>query len=178
MATMTHLQLPGRAIFLCDTHVNEDPNAEQLAEITLMAADAVRRFKIRPKVALLSHSNFGSSQTASARKMAAAVAIVRGKAPDLEIDGEMHGDSALSEAIRQKADPESPLAGEANVLVMPNLDAANISHHLLKMTGGDGMAVGPILLGAARPVHVLSPTSTVRRVVDMTALVVVDAATR
>jgi malate dehydrogenase (oxaloacetate-decarboxylating)(NADP+) len=178
MATMTHLLLPGRAIFLCDTHVNADPDAEQLAEITLMAADAVRRFKIRPKVALLSHSNFGSSQTASARKMAAAVAIVRGKAPDLEIDGEMHGDSALSEAIRQKADPESPLVGEANVLVMPNLDAANISHHLLKMTGGDGMAVGPILLGAARPVHVLSPTSTVRRVVDMTALVVVDAATR
>ena len=178
MATMTHLLLPGRAIFLCDTHVNADPDAEQLAEITLMAADAVRRFKIRPKVALLSHSNFGSSQTASARKIAAAVAIVRGKAPDLEIDGEMHGDSALSEAIRQKADPESPLVGEANVLVMPNLDAANISHHLLKMTGGDGMAVGPILLGAARPVHVLSPTSTVRRVVDMTALVVVDAATR
>jgi len=143
-----------------------------------MAAEAVRRFKIRPKVALLSHSNFGSSQTPSARKMGEAVAIIRARAPDLEVDGEMHGDSALSEAIRKQSDPESPLAGEANVLVMPNLDAANISHHLLKMTGGDGMAVGPILLGAARPVHVLSPTSTVRRVVDMTALVVVDAASK
>jgi malate dehydrogenase (oxaloacetate-decarboxylating)(NADP+) len=178
MAAMTHLLLPGRALFLCDTHVNADPDAEQLAEITLMAAEVVRRFKIRPKVAMLSHSNFGSSQTASARKVAAAVAIVRARAPGLEIDGEMHGDSALSESIRRQADPESSLVGEANVLVMPNLDAANISHHLLKMTGGDGMAVGPILLGAARPVHVLSPTATVRRVVDMTALVVVDAATK
>ncbi|MBK7952975.1 MAG: NADP-dependent malic enzyme [Candidatus Accumulibacter sp.] len=178
MAAMTHLLLPGRSLFLCDTHVNADPDAEQLAEITLMAADVVRRFKIRPKVAMLSHSNFGSSQTASARKVAAAVAIVRARAPGLEVDGEMHGDSALSESIRRQSDPESSLVGEANVLVMPNLDAANISHHLLKMTGGDGMAVGPILLGAARPVHVLSPTSTVRRVVDMTALVVVDAATK
>ena len=158
--------------------VNADPDANQLVEIALMAADAVRRFKIKPKLALLSHSNFGSSQTPSARKMAEAVAIIRARAPELEIDGEMHGDSALSQAIRRQADPESPLVGEANVLVMPNLDAANISHHLLKMTGGDGMAVGPILLGAARPVHVLSPTSTVRRVVDMTALVVVDAATK
>jgi malate dehydrogenase (oxaloacetate-decarboxylating)(NADP+) len=178
MAAMTHLLLPGRALFLCDTHVNADPDAAQVAEIALMAAEAVRRFKIRPKVALLSHSNFGSSQTPSARKMGEAVAIIRARAPDLEVDGEMHGDSALSEAIRKQSDPESPLAGEANVLVMPNLDAANISHHLLKMTGGDGMAVGPILLGAARPVHVLSPTSTVRRVVDMTALVVVDAASK
>jgi malate dehydrogenase (oxaloacetate-decarboxylating)(NADP+) len=178
MAAMTHLLLPGRALFLCDTHVNPDPDAAQLAEITLMAAEAVRRFKIRPKVALLSHSNFGSSQTASARKMSEALAIIRSQAPDLEVDGEMHGDSALSEAIRKQSDPESTLSGEANVLVMPNLDAANISHHLLKMTGGDGMAVGPILLGAARPVHVLSPTSTVRRVVDMTALVVVDAASK
>jgi len=178
MAAMTHLVLPGRALFLCDTHVNAEPDAEQLAEITLLAAEEVRRFKIRPKVAMLSHSNFGSSQTASARKVAAAVALVRARAPDLEVDGEMHGDSALSEAIRKQSDPESPLAGEANLLVMPNLDAANISHHLLKMTCGEGMAVGPILLGAARPVHVLSPTSTARRVVDMTALVVVDAASK
>ena len=178
MAAMTHLLLPGRALFLCDTHVNADPDTNQLVEIALMAAEAVRRFKIKPKLALLSHSNFGSSQTPSARKMAEAVAIIRARAPELEIDGEMHADSALSQAIRRQADPESPLVGEANVLVMPNLDAANISHHLLKMTGGDGMAVGPILLGAARPVHVLSPTSTVRRVVDMTALVVVDAATK
>ncbi len=176
MAAMTHVLLPDRALFLCDTHVNDEPDAEQLAEIAIMAANAVRRFKIKPKVAMLSHSNFGSSQSAAARKVAAAVAIVRAQAPDLELDGEMHGESALCEAIRKQSDPESPLAGEANVLVMPNLDAANISYNLLKMTGGDGMSVGPILLGAARPVHVLAPTSSVRRVVDMTALVVVDAA--
>ncbi|EXI67845.1 MAG: NADP-dependent malic enzyme [Candidatus Accumulibacter adjunctus] len=178
MAAMTHVLLPGRALFLCDTHVNEDPDAQQLTEITLMAVDAVRRFKIRPKVALLSHSNFGSSQAASARKVADALNLIRARAPELEIDGEMHGESALSETIRRQSDPQSPLTGEANVLVMPNLDAANISYNLLKMTGGDGMSVGPILLGAARPVHVLAPTSSVRRVVDMTALVVVDAASK
>ncbi|HOG02409.1 MAG TPA: phosphate acyltransferase, partial [Accumulibacter sp.] len=178
MAAMTHLLLPGRALFLCDTHVNEEPDAAQLAEIALMAVDAVRRFKIRPKVAMLSHSNFGSSQSASASKVAEAARIVRARAPDLEVDGEMHGESALSEAIRRQSDPESPLSGEANVLVMPNLDAANISYNLLKVTGGEGMSVGPILLGAARPVHVLAPTSSVRRVVDMTALVVVDAASK
>ncbi|MDS4014677.1 MAG: NADP-dependent malic enzyme [Candidatus Accumulibacter sp.] len=176
MAAMTHVLLPGRALFLCDTHVNDEPDPAQLAEIAIMAAAAVRRFKIRPKVAMLSHSNFGSSQSAAARRVAEAVAILRAQAPDLEVDGEMHGESALSEAIRQQSDPESPLTGEANVLVMPNLDAANICYNLLKMTGGDGMSVGPILLGAARPVHVLAPTSSVRRVVDMTALVVVDAA--
>ena len=178
MAAMTHLLLPGRALFLCDTHVNEEPDAAQLAEIALMAVDAVRRFKIRPKVAMLSHSNFGSSQSASASKVAEAARIVRARAPDLEVDGEMHGESALSEAIRRQSDPESPLSGEANVLVMPNLDAANISYNLLNVTGGEGMSVGPILLGAARPVHVLAPTSSVRRVVDMTALVVVDAASK
>lgn len=178
MAAMTHVLLPGRALFLCDTHVNEDPDAEQLADITLMAVEAVRRFKIRPKVALLSHSNFGSSRSSAARKVADAVALVRERAPGLEVDGEMHGESALSEAVRDQSDPESQLAGEANVLVMPNLDAANISYNLLKMTGGEGMSVGPILLGAARPVHVLPATSSVRRVVDMTALVVVDAASK
>ena len=178
MAAMAHLLLPGRAMFICDTHVNEKPDAEQLAEIAFMAVEEVRRFKIRPKLAMLSHSNFGSSRSASARKVAEAVAIVRAKAPDLEVDGEMRGDSALSAEIRKQFDPQSPLTGEANVLVMPNLDAANISFNLLKMTGSDGMAVGPILLGAARPVHVLGPTSTVRRVVNMTALVVVDAASK
>ncbi|MBL8406484.1 MAG: NADP-dependent malic enzyme [Candidatus Accumulibacter sp.] len=178
MAAMAHLLLPGRAMFICDTHVNENPDAEQLAEIAFMAVEEVRRFKIRPKLAMLSHSNFGSSRSASARKVAEAVAIVRAKAPDLEVDGEMRGDSALSAEIRKQFDPQSPLTGEANVLVMPNLDAANISFNLLKMTGSDGMAVGPILLGAARPVHVLGPTSTVRRVVNMTALVVVDAASK
>ncbi|HMW17757.1 MAG TPA: NADP-dependent malic enzyme [Accumulibacter sp.] len=178
MAAMTHVLLPGRALFLCDTHVNENPDAEQLAAITLMAVDAVRRFKIRPKVALLSHSNFGSSHSASARKVADAVAMVREQAPGLEIDGEMHGESALSEKVRDQSDPDSLLSGEANVLVMPNLDAANISYNLLKMTGGEGMSVGPILLGAARAVHVLPATSSVRRIVDMTALVVVDAASK
>ncbi|HNC52453.1 MAG TPA: NADP-dependent malic enzyme [Accumulibacter sp.] len=178
MGAMAHLVLPGRALFICDTHVNENPDAEQLAEIALMAADAVRRFKIRPKLAMLSHSNFGSRQSVSACKVAEAVALIRAKAPDLEVDGEMRSDTALSAEIRKQFDPQSPLIGEANLLVMPNLDAANISYNLLKMTGSDGMAVGPILLGAARPVHVIGPTSTVRRVVNMTALVVVDAASK
>ncbi|MDE2585006.1 MAG: NADP-dependent malic enzyme [Betaproteobacteria bacterium] len=173
LAAMNHLLLPNRALFLCDTHVNENPDAEQLAEIALMAADTVRRFGITPKVALLSHSNFGSSQSASARKMAAAAEIARAKSPELEIDGEMHGDSALSEETRHQSDPDSPLKGEANVLVMPNLDAANISYNLLKMTGGEGVTIGPILMGVAKPVHVLTATATVRRLVNMSALAVV-----
>ena len=175
LAAMNHLLLPNRALFLCDTHVNENPDAQQLADIALMAAETVRSFGITPKVALLSHSNFGSSQSASARKMSEAADIARAKAPDLEIDGEMHGDSALSEEIRLHSDPESPLKGEANVLVMPNLDAANISYNLLKMTGGEGVTIGPILMGVAKPVHVLTATATVRRLVNMTALAVVDA---
>ena len=175
LAAMNHLLLPNRALFLCDTHVNENPDAQQLADIAVMAAETVRSFGITPKVALLSHSNFGSSQSASARKMSEAADIARAKAPDLEIDGEMHGDSALSEEIRLQSDPESPLKGEANVLVMPNLDAANISYNLLKMTGGEGVTIGPILMGVAKPVHVLTATDTVRRLVNMTALAVVDA---
>jgi len=175
LAAMNHLLLPNRALFLCDTHVNENPDAQQLADIAVMAAETVRSFGITPKVALLSHSNFGSSQSASARKMSEAADIARAKAPDLEIDGEMHGDSALSEEIRLQSDPESPLKGEANVLVMPNLDAANISYNLLKMTGGEGVTIGPILMGVAKPVHVLTATATVRRLVNMTALAVVDA---
>ncbi len=178
LAAMNHLILPGRALFICDTHVNENPTAEQLAEIALMAADEVRRFGIEPKVAMLSHSNFGASPSASARKMAEATALFHARAPDIEADGEMHGDGALSADIRRKYDPDSPLTGEANILVMPNLDAANISYSLLKMTGGDGITIGPILLGAARPVHVLTTTATVRRIVNMTALTVVDAASK
>ncbi len=178
LAAMNHLLLPGRALFICDTHVNENPDAQQLAEITLMAAENVRRFGITPKVALLSHSNFGSSQSASAVKMREALALVQAQAPDLEVDGEMHGDSALSEDIRQISDPESPLKGEANVLVMPNLDAANISYNLLKMTGGDGVTIGPILMGAAQPVHVLTSSASVRRLVNLTALVVTEKAER
>jgi len=175
LAAMNHLLLPGRALFLCDTHVNENPDAEEIAEIALMAAAEVKSFGIQPKVALLSHSNFGSSQSASARKMAEAARLLRERAPELESDGEMHGDSALSQEIRDQSDPESPLKGEANVLVMPNLDAANISYNLLKMTGGEGITIGPILLGAAKPVHVLTSTTTVRRLVNMTALTAIEA---
>ena len=178
LAAMNHLILPGLAMFICDTQVNEDPDAEQLAEIALMAAEEVRRFGIEPKVAMLSHSNFGSSRSASARKMARAAALFHDKAPDIQADGEMHGDAALSEEIRSQLYPASPLTGEANILVMPNPNAANIAYSLLKMTGGDGITIGPILLGAARPVHVLTTTATVRRIVNMTALAVVDAGTR
>ena len=174
LAAMNHLLLPGRALFLCDTHVNENPDANEIAEIALMAADTVRSFGIQPKVALLSHSNFGSSPSASAKKMAAATALVNQRAPDLEADGEMHGDTALSDEMREQCDPDSPLTGEANVLVMPNLDSANIAYNLLKMTGGEGITIGPILLGAAKPVHVLTSTATVRRLVNMTALTVIE----
>ncbi|MDX9707501.1 MAG: phosphate acyltransferase, partial [Azospira sp.] len=175
MAAMNHLLLPGRALFICDTHVNENPSAGELAEIALLAAAEVHRFGIQPKVAMLSHSNFGSSASASAKKMAEATRLLRELAPELEADGEMHGDTALSQDIRDCCDPDSPLKGEANLLVMPNLDSANISYNLLKMTGGEGVTIGPILLGAARPVHVLTATATVRRLVNMTALTVIEA---
>ena len=147
--------------------------------MAMMAADQVRRFGIHPKVALLSHSNFGSGSSESARKMSRAAALLPAMSSDeLEIDGEMHGDSALSEDIRHEAHPESPLMGEANLLIMPNIDAANIAYNLLKMTAGEGVTIGPILLGAARPVHVLTSTSTVRRLVNMTALAVVESLER
>ena len=163
-------------MFICDTYVNENPTAEEIAEMTLMAADAVRRFGLTPKVALVSHSNFGSSRSASARKMAHARELLEARAPDLEVDGEMQGDAALSEDIRSKAYPDSRLKGEANLLVMPNLDAANIAFNLLKMTGGEGITIGPILLGCEKAVHVLTPSATVRRIVNMTAIASVDAA--
>ena len=174
LAALNHLLLPRRALFIADTHVNENPDARQIAEITLMAAETVRRFGFTPKIAMLSHSNYGSSQSTSAIKMRQALALVREQAPGLEIDGEMHGDTALSERVRQSSDPESPLKGEANVLIMPNLDAANISYNLLKMTGGDGVTIGPILMGTARPVHVVTSSASVRRVVNLTALVVTE----
>ena len=174
-AAMNVLMLPRHTLFICDTYVNEDPTAEQIAEMTLMAAEEVRRFGIAPKVALLSYSNFGSRKTASALKMREARRLIAERAPQLEVDGEMHGDAALSEEIRQKVFPDSVLTGEANLLIMPNLDAANIAFNLLKITGGDGITVGPILLGAAKPVHILTSTATVRRLVNMTALAVVDA---
>ena len=174
-AAMNLLLLPRQTLFICDTYVNEDPSAELLAELTLMAADEVRRFGLTPKVALLSHSNFGSVPSAAARKMALARELIEARAPTLEVDGEMHGDAALSQAIRDRAYPDGRLKGEANLLIMPNLDAANISFNLIKATVGDGITVGPMLLGAARPAHILTPTATVRRIVNMTALAVVDA---
>jgi malate dehydrogenase (oxaloacetate-decarboxylating)(NADP+) len=175
-AAMNVLMLPKRTLFVADTYVNEDPAAEQIAEIAVMAAEEVKRFGITPKVALLSHSNFGTDDSASALKMSRARELIEQRAPDLEVEGEMHGDAALSEDIRGRVYPNSRLKGEANLLLMPNLDAANISFNLLKMTGGEGLTIGPILLGAAMPVHILTPSATVRRLVNMTALVVVDAA--
>ncbi|HEX7385769.1 MAG TPA: NADP-dependent malic enzyme [Castellaniella sp.] len=174
-AAMNVLMLPTQTLFICDTHVNEDPTAEQIADMTILAAEEVRRFGVVPKVALLSHSNFGSRPTASSRKMAEARRLITQRAPDLEVDGEMHADSALSEAIRLKAYPESTLKGPANLLITPNLDTGNITYNILKMTGSHGVAMGPVLLGAARPVHILTTSSTVRRIVNMTALAVVDA---
>ena len=175
-AAMNMLILPKRTLFICDTYVNPDPTATQLAEITMLAADEVQRFGIVPKIALLSHSNFGSSRNPSAQKMSAVREILEQKAPHLEVEGEMHGDAALNEDIRMRLFPNSRLKGEANLLIMPTLDAANISFNLLKITAGEGITVGPMLLGAAKPVHILTPTATVRRLVNMAALASVDAA--
>ena len=174
-AAMNALLLPNRQVFLVDTHVNLDPTAEQIAEITIMAAEEMRRFGVIPKVALLSHSNFGTSNAPSARKMRDALKLIHQRSPALEVDGEMHGDSALDANARRMVMPRSTLTGEANLLVLPNLDAANISYNLLRTSAGHNVAVGPILLGAAKPVHILTPSSTVRRIVNMTALAVVDA---
>ncbi|HNF63428.1 MAG TPA: NADP-dependent malic enzyme, partial [Rhodocyclaceae bacterium] len=175
-AAMNMLLLPKRVLAIADTYVNEMPGAEEIAEITVMAAEELKRFGIEPKAALLSHSNFGSAPSASSRKMRAARDLLRVQAPDLQCDGEMHGDSALSAEIRDRLHPDSTLTGEANLLVMPNLDAANIAFNLIKVANGDGVSVGPILLGAALPVHILTPSASVRRLVNITALAVVDAA--
>jgi malate dehydrogenase (oxaloacetate-decarboxylating)(NADP+) len=173
-AAMNALMLPERNIFICDTYVAEDPDAERIASNTLLAAEEVRRFGIAPRVALLSASNFGSAQIASSRKMQQALEMIRNLAPELEIDGEMHGDAALSEEIRLRVFPRTRLRGEANLFVMPSLDAANIAFNLLKTAAGGGVTIGPMLLGAARPVHILTPSATVRRLVNMTALAVAD----
>ncbi|MBK6469490.1 MAG: NADP-dependent malic enzyme [Betaproteobacteria bacterium] len=174
-ACMNGLMLPGRQVFLVDTHVNADPTPEELCEITVMAAEEVQRFGLQPKVALLSHSNFGTSDLPSAVKMRRTLALLREQAPWLEVDGEMHGDVALDAAERAKLMPHSTLHDEANLLVFPNIDAANIAYNLLKTAAGGGIAVGPVLLGAAKPVHVLTPSATVRRIVNMTALTVAGA---
>jgi len=174
-AAMNMLLLPRRTVFICDTYVNLDPGPEQLAEMTVLAAEEVRRFGLVPKVALLSHSNFGSLDTPSAAKMRMALEILRRSAPELEVEGEMHGDAALDATLRTRLFPNSRLTGEANLLIMPTLDAANIAFNLLKTATGDGITVGPILLGAACPVHILTPSATVRRILNMTALSVVEA---
>ena len=178
LAAMQLLILPNRHLFICDTHVNPDPTAEQVAEMTMLAADAVRRFGIAPSVALLSHSNFGSSELPSAQKMRAALELVRARNPDFEVDGEMQADTALSRAVLEGSMPDSPLTQEANLLIMPNVDAANITYNALRVTAGGGITIGAILLGAAQPVHILTPASTVRRIVNMSAVAIVDAAAR
>ena len=174
-AAANALMLPGRTVFIADTYVNPDPSAEQLTEITLLAADEMRRFGITPKVALVSHSSFSTSDEPSARKMQRALGLIQATDPDLEIDGEMHGDAALSESVRKAVMPNSRLTGEANLLIMPTLDAANISFNLLKASSGGGVTLGPILLGVAKPAHILTQSATVRRIVNMTALAVVDS---
>lgn len=174
---MNALLLPSGNTFIADTYVNEDPTPDQLAELTLMAAETVRRFGIEPKVALLSHSSFGTSDAPAARKMRETLALVKARAPDLEIDGEMHGDAALVESIRQELMPDSPLKGSANILIMPNVEAARISYNLLRVSCSEGVTVGPVLMGIAKPVHVLTPVASVRRIVNMVALAVVEAQT-
>ena len=174
-ACMNGLMLPGRQVFLVDTHVNYDPTAEELSEITVMAAEEMVRFGLQPKVALLSHSNFGSSNQPSAIKMRQTLELLRTQAPWLEVDGEMHGDVALDAEARRNLLPESALNGDANLLVLPNIDAANIAYNLLKTAAGGNIAIGPVLLGAAKPVHILTASATVRRIVNMTALTVAEA---
>jgi malate dehydrogenase (oxaloacetate-decarboxylating)(NADP+) len=176
-AAMNGVMLPNRTVFIADTYVNYDPTAEEIAEITLLASEEIRRFGLEPKVALLSHSSFGTSNHATARKMRYALALINSLDPSLEADGEMHGDAALDEVVRSASVPNSPLKGSANLLIMPTLDAANISFNLLKAAAGAGVTLGPVLLGVAAPVHILTPSATVRRLVNMTALTVVDAIT-
>ena len=175
-AALTVLMLPKRTLFITDPYVNDNPDAEDVAAMTVLAAAEVRRFGLTPRVALLSHSSFGSTPCASSIKMSRAREILAELAPDLEADGEMKADQALVDDIRVRVHPDSRLTGPANLLVMPNMDAANISLNLLKAAQGEGITVGPILLGAAKPVHILTPSSTVRRFVNITALAVAQAA--
>jgi len=174
-AAMNVLVLPQRQLVMVDTHVNENPDANELAAITVLAAEEMRRFGLSPRAALLSHSNFGSSDSPSALKMRAALELIKQRDPSLEVDGEMHGDTALDSKLRNAIMPGSTLTGDANLLVMPNIESANIAYNLVKTAAGNGIAVGPILLGCAKPVHILTPSATVRRIVNMTALCVVDA---
>jgi malate dehydrogenase (oxaloacetate-decarboxylating)(NADP+) len=176
LGTMNMLILGGRQLFVCDTYVNPDPSPEQLAELTLLAAEELRRFGLIPSVALLSHSSFGSADTPSAQKMRNALALIQDAAPDLAVEGEMHGDAALAKQVLDRVFPASVLTADANLLIMPNLDAANIAYNLLRVAASGGVTVGPILLGADKPVHILTQTATVRGILNMTALAAVDAA--
>jgi malate dehydrogenase (oxaloacetate-decarboxylating)(NADP+) len=171
---LSALILQSGAVFMCDTYVTVDPTAEQIAEMTTLAAAAVRGFGVAPKVALLSHSSFGASRSPSAQKMRQALELIRLRDPELEVDGEMHADAALSETIRQRVMPDSTLQGTANLLIMPSLDAANIAFNLLK-AAADGLPVGPLLLGMSRPIHVLVPSVTARGIVNLSALASIEA---
>ncbi|MCK6386148.1 NADP-dependent malic enzyme [uncultured Zoogloea sp.] len=173
--TMNLLTLPGRTVFLCDTYVNYDPTPEQVVEMTRLAADEVRRFGIQPRIALLSHSSFGTDNSPTAEKMRKALVMLHTEHPELDVEGEMHGDAALDAGIRMQIFPNARMREDANLLIFPTLDAANIAFNLLKTAAGDGVTIGPILLGAGKPVHILTPTATVRRIVNMTALTVVEA---
>ena len=175
VASLKHLTEKEAALTVVDTHVNYNPSAAQLAEITIMAAQEMQRFGFKPKAALLSHSNFGSSNQPSAIKMRETLALLHEQAPWLEVDGEMHGDVALDGKARAALMPRGTLEGDANLLVMPNIDAANIAYNLLKTAAGGNIALGPVLLGAAQPVHILTASTTVRRLVNMTAITVADA---
>ena len=173
--TMNLLTLPGRTVFLCDTYVNYDPTPEQVVEMTRLAADEVRRFGIQPRIALLSHSSFGTESSPTADKMRKALVMLHTEHPELDVEGEMHGDAALDAGIRKQVFPNARMSEDANLLIFPTLDAANIAFNLLKTASGEGMTIGPILLGSAKPVHILTPTATVRRIINMTALTVVEA---
>jgi malate dehydrogenase (oxaloacetate-decarboxylating)(NADP+) len=174
-AAMNLLLLPQQPVFLCDTHINYDPTTEQLVEIAMLAAEEVRRFGLTPRAAFVSHSSFGSADTPSARKMRAATELLAKRAPDLELEGEVQGDAALSQTVLDRIFPNSRLTGSANLLIMPNLDAANITFSCLRVVAGQGVTVGPILLGAAKPVHILAPTTTVRGMLNMTAVACAEA---
>ena len=174
-AALRLLILPNRGnYFVCDTHVNPNPSVPQISEMTLLAAERVRGFGIEPKVAMLSHSNFGSHRSESANKMRIAAIDIKQRDPKLEIDGEMHADTALSAAVREDIMPNSSLTGEANLLIMPNMDAANISFNMLKVLG-EGIPVGPMLLGVNKPAHILTSATTARGILNMTAVACVDA---
>jgi malate dehydrogenase (oxaloacetate-decarboxylating)(NADP+) len=174
MAALSLVITSKGAYFLADTHVRPNPTAEEIADMTIACADHVERFGIAPKIALLSHADFGSADTESACKMRDALALIRARAPELEVDGEMQADTAISELIRERVYPSSTLKGEANVLIMPNLDAANIAFQFTKILA-DALPVGPILIGPAKPAHVLTPTVTARGIVNITAVAVVEA---